>query len=144
MEGFIPFMNAIALAIALIALMVGLCLMPWQVLLILLIGGLVASQRLMVASSPQSTESSRPKSATDPIAPTSSSAADANTQSEAATAVLEIQAVDADQANANPHEAMLIYRGARYKPSTASSDAIADKKTEWSGKYRGGIWKGRR
>jgi hypothetical protein len=139
MEGFIPFMNAIALAIALIALMVGLCLMPWQVLLILLIGGLVASQRLMVASSPQSTD---PSHQPDPVVPVSP-AADTDTQ-KASTAVLEIQAVDADQAGVHQNEGMLIYRGARYKPSTASSDAIADKKTEWSGKYRGGIWKGKR
>jgi hypothetical protein len=119
MDFFIPLFNTMALAGLLLALIVGLVLAPWQVLLLVLIAGLLGIERLKRLPSSTSYTSDPPNDTSGSLSTslTSSLPQDGPSKSQ---------------------DVVFVYRGSTYKvPSIADND----EPVEISGKYRGQVWK---
>lgn len=122
MEFFVPLVNTMALAGLLIALMVGLMLAPWQVLLLVLIAGLAGIERLKTLSSSTPHPLDAPSRFTD----------------SSPDSLIAAQNLSTPQpASEKSQDIIFTYRGSTYKPpSLADVDDLA----EISGKYRGQAW----
>lgn len=127
MDFFIPLVNTLALAAGLLALMVGLVLSPWQFLLVLLILGLLSTQRLLA-------QTQRPLASTTLTPP--------DTQQDAFPIKSEL--AESQDILGQVQEQVLIYRGTRYRHTSKTSDTsdAIDQvlASEISGRYRGSFW----
>lgn len=127
MDFLIPILNMIALAIGVVAILVGLFSAPWQVLLIILLFGILTSRWLI--------HRSHLEGAIEDIG---------NLETLDTTQSFEPSPAQNSYAQSSPADqnTFLSYRGNNYKPRLLTPDKIAEISfPERSGRYRGVWWK---
>jgi hypothetical protein len=129
MDFLIPIFNTLVLAVATILLIVGLMSAPWQLLLLILVAGILASKWLIRQSQLQDVlEDIEGLESSQPIADIEAPAA----------SPMEQPSPPPQCSDANT----LSYRGANYASGSPTAPSANQSKSVLSGKYRGGHWGG--